>query len=133
MANLFRKFSTNKEMEQKGIWVGIDDARFLIARAGGGNVNFQRVLSEKLRPLKKQLEARSLSDEESGKIITEVYAETVVLDWQNVEDDDGPMECTRENIIRLFDGAPKVFTIIREESLEYTNYKDVLTDETVKN
>lgn len=134
MANLYKKFATNHDKEKDGIWVNYDDARFLIARAGGANTRFQVTLSSKIRPYKKQIATQTLSDEESARIMVEVFVEGVLRDWENVEDEnDNPLEFTRENAIKLLSDIPELLEFLREEAFLIGNFKDALTEETVKN
>ena len=134
MANLYKKFATNPDKEKDGIWVNYDDARFLIARAGGANTRFQVTLSSKIRPYKKQIASQTLSDEESAKIMVEVFVEGVLRGWENVEDEnDNPLEFTRENAIKLLSDIPELLEFLREEAFLIGNFKDSLTEETVKN
>jgi hypothetical protein len=51
------------------------------------------------------------------KLLREVYAETVVLDWENVEDADGnPMPFNAANAVKLFTDLPDLFRDIQEQS-----------------
>src|SRR5687768_6594134 len=94
---LHKNFATNQDLERKGITLEYhdpDDAdskpvKILIARAGGANTAYDKALDRKTRNMRRQLAANAVSMAELRRISREVYAETVLLGWENVFEEDG--------------------------------------------
>lgn len=61
------------------------------------NPNYERVVAELMKPHAKEYRAGRLSNEQMEDVRVQAIARTVLLDWKNVEDDDGqPMPYTPE-------------------------------------
>lgn len=131
----YSAFQTDKEMEKKGIEIDFGDAGcFLIARAGGSNKNFIKVSEAKFRPYRRQVEAGTIDREVMNKLLIEVFAQTVVLNWQGVSNEDGEeMDCTYDNIVKLFNDVPDLFQEIQNESMKYQNFKKMEVEQDLKN
>lgn len=137
---LYSSYKTDESLETSGIVliVGESDAGkkigIKIARAGGANKAFQRVLAAKTRPYRRQIEQNTMSNSVMEALICEVYADTVVLDWENVEDEqDNPMDCTRENIIKLFTDLPDLFADVRAGAADSSAFRAEILEAVVKN
>lgn len=137
---LYSSYKTDESLETAGIAlvVGENDAGkkicIKIARAGGANKAFQRVLAAKTRPYRRQIDQNTMSNSVMESLICEVYADTVVLDWENVEDEQGnPMDCTRENIIKLFTDLPDLFADVRAGAADSSAFRAEILEAVVKN
>lgn len=121
--NLFKAFKTNSTLESDGIWLEYgqnskgDPIRVRIARAGGTNVRFSKVLERLTRPHKKAIEMGLLDNETAQKLFQEAYAEAVVLDWQGVEDEnDQQIPFSKDAAVKLFQDLPDWFRDIKEQA-----------------
>lgn len=121
--SLYKLFKTNENLETDGIWLEYgqtekgEPVRIKIARAGGHNVAFSKALEKATRPYKKAIQTGMLDNKTADKLYKEVFADTVVLDWINVEGPDGkPMEFKRENVLKLFEDLPDLFADLREQA-----------------
>ena len=123
--SLYSTFKTNDQFEIDGIFIQYgylnDDeskpVRFKIARAGGANTAFAKALEKATKPYRKQLQAGLLDDRTADRLYREVFADTVVLDWENVTDSDGNLlEFTKENVLKVFKDLPDLFLDLREQS-----------------
>lgn len=129
---LQKQFATDKSLEQKGLVVDYGDTRVRVARAGGANQRFARVLDAKTRPLRRAIAAGSLDEERGSQILMEVFAETVVLGWETRGEDgewrpgiasedagEEPGELlpvTAENMVRVFRHLPDFFEDLRQQA-----------------
>lgn len=121
---LYKTFETDKRLESEGIVfdLGLPNSQGLpmairIKRAGGANIQFAKVLDQKIRPVKRQSDAGMLSQERSEAILREVYAETVVIGFENLEDRDGnPLSFSKDNVVKLFTDLPDLFRDVVEFS-----------------
>lgn len=123
MSGLYQAFETNKDLESSGIELDYgknskgEPIRIKIARAGGANKRFAKVLDRLLRPYKRQLANDQLSDDVAKEVMIQAYADSVVLGWEGVEDREGnPMEFSRDNVVRLFNDLPELFLDVQQQS-----------------
>lgn len=129
--SLNKKFRTDKELETEGITIEYEENGEVIAwikcrRPGGRNSLFSKTLSEKIRENR-----QALSGDESGavenRIMAEVYADAVILDWGgDIEGPDGenPAPCTRDNVIWLLtDEAPDLFRDLQDRLARRKNWQ----------
>lgn len=137
---LYSSYKTDENLETAGIAlvVGETDAGkkvcIKIARAGGANKAFQRVLAAKTRPYRRQIDQNTMSNSVMEGLMAEVYADTVVLDWENVTDEnDNPLDCTRENIIKVFTDLPDLFSDVRAGAADSSAFRAEILDAVVKN
>lgn len=85
MADIGRvKTDTKKEVE--GIWVDFAEGiRLLIARAG--NYKYEQLLSSLTEPHLKKIRAGLYDQEKYDKLVKRARSETILLDWENIEED----------------------------------------------
>ena len=102
--NAFKLFGTNKDSEKNGVLLTYEDAdlRFLVARSGGHNQEYTRMLQSKLRPHRRQIDRGTLSDKKATDILIEVFAKTVV---RRVDVWDGEADAWKEGVVPTPEGA----------------------------
>lgn len=144
---LKKQFKTDKSLETRGIVIDYGDTRVTIARAGGANKRFIRLLEAKTRPLRRAIASGILDNERSNAILREVYAKAVVLDWQeNVGTAEEPkwekgiaaedagaegkdlLPVTEENVIRVFNNLPDMFADIQAQAQAGALFRDELNE-----
>lgn len=129
--SLYKLFKTDENLETDGIWLEYgqnekgEPIRIKIARAGGHNSAFSKALEKATRPYRKAIQTGMLDNKTADKLYKEVFADTVVLDWINVEGPDGkPMEFKRENVLKLFEDLPDLFADLREQANNVALFRD---------
>ena len=129
--SLYKLFKTNENLETDGIWLEYGQTadgkpiRIKIARAGGHNSAFSKALEKATRPYRKAIQTGMLDNKTADKLYKDVFADTVVLDWINVEGPDGkPMEFQRENVLKLFEDLPDLFADLREQANNVALFRD---------
>lgn len=132
---LYQKFATNKKAEQEGIVLDYGDGMtFRIARAGGSNVRFEKAAQAKMRKFGLQAKHDLLEPEQMRSIFREVVAETVVLGWTGVTDEDGnELPFTKENCIKVFTDLPDLFDDVLEQSRKASLFKEHILEGEAKN
>lgn len=137
---LYSAYKTDENLETSGVILTYGENSkgkkigIKVARAGGSNKAFQRVLTAKTRPYRRQIDQNTMDNATMEGLLREVYADTIVLGWENVEDEnDQAMECTRENIIKLFTDLPDLFTDVRTGATESAAFRVEILDAVVKN
>jgi hypothetical protein len=126
-SKLFTMFGTDKNAEKTGVWINYGDVKFLVARAGGSNIEYAERLKAKIRPLRNQIERDTLPKAEDDRITAEVYAETVIKDvqvltsegsWERgLPTEDGKVvPLTREGLVALLLELPDLFRDLRVQA-----------------
>lgn len=140
MSGLYSQFSTNKDLEADGVWIEYGTTedgkpiRIKIARAGGNNVAFAKALEKATRPHRRALNAGTLDDQTADRIYKSVFAETVVKDWQNIEDENGEeLEFSKDNVLKLFNDLPDLFIDLREQSSNVALFRDEMREKDLGN
>ena len=138
--SLYTLFKTNESFETDGVWIEYgqneagDPIRIKIARAGGQNVTFNKALEKASRPYKKAIQMGTLDNKSADNIYKEVFAETVVLDWMNIEDAKGkPIEFKKENVLKLFGDLPDLFADLREQATDISIFREEVMEEDLGN
>ena len=121
--NLYKQFKTDETLEKQGIQLSYgnndngEEILIIISRAGSSNSNYTRVVEAKTKPYRRQIQAETLPRDVSDKIMREVYAESIVLGWSGVCDQDGnSLSFTKENVIKIFTDLPDLFEDVKEQA-----------------
>lgn len=124
--NLYEVYKTdaNKEAEE-GIKVDLPGgASISLRRAGGGNGLFDRAMDTVMKPYRRQLQMGTLDDGKADELMARVYARAVVIDWQGVTDEKGKkLDCTEENVVKLFTDLPDLFEDIKAQASNMANFR----------
>lgn len=124
---LYLQFKPNTTREREGIFLeygflktpdGEADesrpVRIKIARAGGANTAFTKRLDARIKPYRRQLQTETMDNGIAQKLMREVFAETVVLGWENVQDENGnDLEFNVPNCIKIFTDLPDWFADVQ--------------------
>ena len=90
MASMYQTFETDPELEQSGVWVEYDSFRVKLARAGGSNKRFARVLEAKTKPYRRAIDTETMSNSVADRLNKEAFSEVLVTGWEVREvDEDG--------------------------------------------
>ena len=98
MNSLKKRFAVDLEAANDGIWFDIGDGVELkIARSN--NKNFKKLAWEKVQKEKIKRVSKNgvFTAEEEDEVLADLVAETVLLDWKGIADDNGePFEYSKE-------------------------------------
>lgn len=140
---MYDVFETDENLEQNGIWLDYGDFRILIAAAGQGNKNYVRYAEKKLKPVRKAMDAGALSNERSQALMADIYAKTIVLNWQVMKDEewtngiearDGSIiDVTEENVEKTLRSLPRLFMDLQEQAMSVANFRKAEMEEDGKN
>ena len=126
----YESFRTDPKLEQEGIELDLGEAgQFQLARAGGANKRYQKRLQALMRPHRRLLQAGELPEEVAQKVLAQVYAECIILDWENVTGPDGEeLKFSVENCVRLMLDLPDLFVTVRATAEDATLYRQVIRE-----
>lgn len=131
MSNPYELFGTSEQHEQQGIELDYGDFSITVARAGGSNRRYQKMLEAKTKPFRRILAAGGKVDpERMSAAMREVFAETVVLSWKNVADKKGKkMAFNKENVMKLFKDLPDLFNDVMGQASNFQLFQDLETEQ----
>jgi len=126
MGNMFDTFETDSTLETGGVCIDYGDFRVKIGRAGGANKRYLSFAESKTKPFRRAIAAGTMPEERSRALLFEIYAKTVVLDWEIAEGVDdktgetkwkqgihkkggGTIPFTEENLVMTFKLLPAIF------------------------
>jgi len=124
--NIYEKFATDKKLEQSGIVLDYGDGLELrIARAGGSNVKFEKVVQQKMKKYDRLVKNDLLDPSQMREVMREVLAETVVLGWSGVTDREGKVIAfSKDACIQLFKDLPDLFDDVLDQSRKANLFKE---------
>jgi hypothetical protein len=133
--SLYNMYETDHDLEKGGIILNYGEGvRIKIARAGGSNAVFVKTLEKATRPYRKQMESGTLSDDVANDLFIQVFAESVVKDWENVTDRDGnDLQFSVDNCVKLFKDLPDLFSDVRNAASDVSNFRVEELENDIKN
>ncbi len=138
--SLYNQFKTNSDYEKDGIWLeySVDEkgksTRIKIARAGGTNIKYAKILETKFKPYRRALQTETLDNATADKLLREVFAESIVLDWENVTDENGKkLAFSKENVIKVLEDLPELWADIREQANKMVLFRQEAQEIAAKN
>lgn len=148
--SLYSQFQTDKNVEKEGVvleYGKTKDGRTIsirIARAGGANTRYSKLLEAATKPYRRQLQNETMDNEVAEALTKKVYAQAVVLGWENVEfpvlDKDGKMtgkfekaEFTVDNCVKLFTDLPDLWLDIQQQAARAALFRQDILEADAKN
>jgi hypothetical protein len=145
---MYESFETDKDFERKGIELEYGGFIVTIARAGGANKQYAKVLEAETRPYRRAIDTETMDPEVALDLMMKVAAKTLVTNWQvkEGEDDDAkwkkgiePREGTKllpvnyENILLTFRALPALYQDIYAQAQKVGLYLKTILEADAKN
>jgi hypothetical protein len=132
--SVYEMFKTNPSLEKEGITLDYGSFSIRIARAGGHNSAFLKAMERESKPFRRAIQQETISADIAEEILRKVYADTVVLGWEGITDEDGNvLQFSKENCVKLFRDLPDLFNEIKETANKMAVYREVAKEEESKN
>lgn len=142
-SSVFAMFDVDKDIEKGGILLNYGDFRFRIARSGGSNQKYKKLLQARLKPYRHQIDNDTMDEAVSEQIIREVFAATVLLGWES-KNENGEWEpwldikgekvpYSPEAGAELLTELPEFFREIQSMSGKAANFRKFEEEEDLKN
>lgn len=126
--SLYSKFKSDPALEKNGVVLqygfvenadGEPDLErpigFRVARAGGANVAYAKRLEAAIKPHRRQIQTETIDAKVAERLMMEVFVETVLLGWENVQDENGnDLPFSKQNAIKLFTDLPDLYKNVQE-------------------
>ena len=140
MSSLYTQFQTDKNVEKDGVVLtyGMNSKKkpieIRIARAGGANIRYSKLLEAATKPYRRQLQNETMDNDLAEQITQKVYAQSVVLGWENVEDENGvEMAFTVDNCMKLFKDLPDLWNDIQVQATRAALFRAQILETDSKN
>lgn len=144
---MYDVFETDSSLETSGIWLDYGEFRVKVAFGGESNKNYTRYAEAKTKPVRRAIQSGAMSTDKMRLIMMDVYAHTVVLDWQvntgteqdpqwsqGIESRDGSlMDFTTENVLATLTALPHLFQNIQEAAMDMANFRKEELEKEAKN
>lgn len=132
--SIYSAFKTDKQLEETGIWLNYGDFKIKIARAGGSNKRFENSCKNRLKGYERALQIGALSNDKANELMQEIYAESVILDWEGVKDEDGnTLEYNKENVLKVLKDLPELFKDLEDNSKKIALFRQDILEKDLKN
>lgn len=111
--DLKKEFATNKQAEVDGIWEDMGGGcKVLIARIG--NENYSKTFRKISKPYQNAIRRGTLGNEKAEELLIQAMADSIVLDWQGLEEDGKVVKYSKEECVRVLK--------------EYKDFRDHIND-----
>jgi hypothetical protein len=142
---MYELFSSDPSAEKEGIALDYGEFRVTIARAGGANKRYAKLLNQKSKPFQRLIQLDQLDNDKAIEILMDVHSLCVVKNWE-VKDEDGKwvdgiesadgkaiLPVTPANIFDTFKALPDLFADIREQAEKGALFRNALREEAAGN
>ncbi len=121
MTSPYTIFSTDKNLESgAGVDICYPGFTITIHRAGGSNAKYANALRDKARPHSKMIANGMLDDTIAAKMLIEAFAESVIVGWKGVTDENGvELPFSIENCVKLFTDLPDLYADIKNQAEDF--------------
>ncbi len=141
MMNLWDAYDVDDDLLANGIWIEI-----MVGGTSAGRVRV-RPADVDLNPeyCKGAADAGRKADawmrknsknnvplEVDRRLIAELFADSVITDWEVNDQNDQPIPCTKEAIVDLFVKFPKFYAAVKSRAQRWTNYRVEYEEKAVK-
>jgi hypothetical protein len=140
MRGLYQQYETDAKVEKEGVWLEFgpnthdNEIKIRVARAGGANESYLKQLEFRSKPIRRGIQTETVDRKKLETIVREVYAETVVVAWENVEDREGKLlEFNKENVLKVLTDLPWIYQEIMEASTKLQLFRKEILEEDAKN
>lgn len=149
--SMYSLFQTDAGLERGGIIIDYGDFRVRLARAGGANKRYAKVLQAKAAPFRRAIQSDAMDPARAQDLLREAYADAVVLDWQvkvPADNEDGfvwvqgienpdpggdLLPFTKENVLATLKALPDLFTDLQEQAQKSALYRAEVQDQEAGN
>lgn len=129
---IFDTFETDAKAESEGKWFNFpankDGSKpgFLLARMARTNPRYQAALEAVGKTFKTEIKLDVLSEELAYEPMLEVFLDTILLGWRNVQNKEGQeITFSKENARELFKKLPALYDVLRENANSLSAFRSV--------
>jgi len=128
--NAYEMFETDKAVEESGVELDYGEFQIKIARSGGSNQRYNKILEALVKPHQRAVQTETISRDVVNKILIEAHAKAVVVSWEGVKDRDGNLiEFSVAACIKLFNDLPDLFEDVKEQAAKTGLFRKQINEE----
>ncbi len=135
--SLYNQFATDKQAEVDGVWVeyGANEdgtiPAFKISRMSKANKKYTKALEKATRPHRRAIELETMNNDLAERLFMEVFVDTVLLDWKNIQGRDGSeIKLSKDEAMKLFVELPELYDDLQEKAKKASLFREeALEDE----
>lgn len=132
MGDVKKLFGTDEDKETNGVWEDLtEDVRIKVARIG--NTRYQKVLQRLMKPHRRAVRRGTVDDSIIEKCVIKAIAETVLLDWEGLEEDGKKIVYSQATAERLLNDFREFREQVTEIASEIESFKIEDEQEAEKN
>jgi len=126
MPRFDKLFGFDETKSENGVWVDVPDGGRLKLGMIGSHA-YNQALDKHIKRYRNLIRATgNLTVEQNTAVTIQVYADSVLLDWDGYEDEHGqPLKCTRDNKVKMLTKYPNFRTLIES----YAGDRDIFQDD----
>lgn len=123
-SNLFQTFKTDADLLKTGVWFDLDGAKFRCGFHGRLSRRFAAAADRVYSPVRHRMQTGTVSQDEYAKLEREVFVFGTLLDWKDVEGEDGkPLAFTTDAALELFEKLPFLQQVLEGMASELKSYR----------
>jgi len=143
--SLYGDFKTDEDLERAGVLIQYGETtRIRLARSGGANKKFKKVLESVSKNYRRQIDTNTLGTDKQLELLGEAMARSTIMSWETLVEDEwvigiekpegeGVLAVTPENIMQTFKNLPDLLTQLSEDSGKAAIYQAAELEEDAKN
>ena len=142
--NALRKmFETDTKAEREGVVVEYaPDVEVRVARAGGSNKHFAKVMQRLAKPHRRAIQTDSVDVDVLRNIFIKAYAQAIIVDWKGFTKDlitrddadaDTVLEFNTDNVEAVLRAQPNLFEDIQKASDTISYFRAEVNEADSKN
>lgn len=143
--SMYNQFKTSQVFETKGVEIDYGDFRVTIARAGGANKKFARLLEAKTKSFRRAIQMEVMDNDRAGDILMEVFAEAVILNWETkvagkfkvgIESADGGeklLPFNTANVLTTLRNLPDLFLDLQQQATRQALFREEIVEDDAGN
>lgn len=123
---LRRMYETVPSLEKDGVILQYaPGVEIRVARAGGANKKFSRVMNSLSKPYRRAIQTETLNDDIGIRLLIETYAKSIIIGWtgitkdlitKNDADSAEELPFTEDNVIEVMTAQPNLFNDVVQMS-----------------
>lgn len=132
-SSLFKTFKTDSKLETEGVTFEIADTRVTMSKAGVGNPAYATAMTKRTQAHRRQISRGELSPEQELNILRQVYADSIILNWeirngdgwrQGIPAEDGSIRpFNKDNVVAVLTELPELFLELQNLASNFQNYR----------
>lgn len=111
MSNPYEMFDQDEKLEVEGIYLEYPLFRVKVARAGGSNKRYNKVLQQKAKPYRRAIQTETLGEEIGEALMRNSFIDACVVGWDTREAAEGEGSSWKTNTMHDAEGKVVPYNI----------------------